>query len=59
MYSPSLKKENKDIIKYYNLSCCVQNIENEDVEKFKCEVNWTYVSYHRKLSEEFIREFQD
>jgi len=47
----TVEKEVEKIIKEYKLNC--------SIEEFKDKVNWDYISYSQKLSEDFYKEFKD
>ena len=47
-----LKKEIADIAKKLK-------INYSTIQEFQDKVNWGYISYNQKLSEDFIQEFQD
>jgi len=47
----NIRKEIEKIIINKNLNCTV--------DEFKDKVDWYYISYYQKLSENFIREFKD
>ena len=49
----TVKLEVKKIIKVCDLTCSIS------IEEFKNKINWSYISYSQKLSEDFIREFKD
>jgi hypothetical protein len=51
MYSPEITKEIEQIIEDQNLNC--------SVEEFKDFVDWSYISYYQRLSENFIIEYKD
>ena len=46
-----VEEEIKRIIKKLNINCSVR--------EFQDKVDWEWISEHQKLSEEFIREFED
>ena len=50
-YSKELTKEIESIIKKENLNC--------SIHEFQDKVDWYWISYKQKLSEEFIEKFQD
>jgi len=37
----------------------VLKIANNVIKMSRNDINWSHISYHQKLSEDFIREFQD
>lgn len=58
-YTEDFIREYKDEVNWNCVSCSLQELSEEFMDEFTEELNWEQISYHKNLTEAFIRIHRD